>query len=350
MAGTAENVQVVSTKKSEVFDGELSPTDLNFNTTSLQEMIDSELALRLRPEPEEEEQLIVEEQLITPEPVLDLRLESDPSEQFIQVERLHTAGTLNVFSDTIDLSPDCEHPFPPLTPSDPAVSPIYENIPFTTPEPDVAGAVNPLVDVDSDESPVTEDVSDLEPMPLFTQTITSDHEQSPLIEVNPFIPEVLSPKEVLAETPVEISFSPHPFVNVKVIEPPDLSPTSPVDIPQVVIENGDISIEEIDPDTIPHEPELEAPLVVVIEPEMQPETVSVPADSVDHSVSNSMREFGVANIGPAAPQWRAEGEEGEEWTTVEDAVKEVQSCEAVEEFETQDTQSAEDIPSLHVSY
>lgn len=342
MAGTAENVQVVSTKKSEVFDGELSPTDLNFNSTSLQEMIDSELALRLRPEPEEE----VEEQLIAPEPIVDLRLEPDPSDQFIQVERLHTAGTLNVFADTIDLSPDCEHPFPPLTPSDPGVSPIYENIPFTT---DVPGASNPLVDLDSDESPVTEDVSDLEPMPLFTQTITSDHEQSPLIEVNPFIPEVLSPKEVLAETPVEISFSPHPFVDVKVTEPPDLSPTSPVGIPELVIENGDITIEEIDPDSIPNEPELEPPLVV-IEPEMQPETVSDPADSVDHSVSNSMREFGVANIGPAAPQWRAEGE-SEEWTTVEDAVKEVQSCEAVEEFETQDLQSAQDIPSLHdVSY
>lgn len=340
MAGTAENVQVVSTKKSEVFDGELSPTDLNFNSTSLQEMIDSELALRLRPEPEEEEQLIVVE-----EPIIDLRLESDPSEQFIQVERLHTAGTLNVFADTIDLSPDCEHPFPPLTPSDPGVSPIYENIPFTTP--DVAGARNPLADLDSDESPVTEDASDLEPMPLFTQTITSDHEQSPLIEVNPFIAEVIS-----SETPeVEISFSPHPFVNVKVIEPPDLSPTSPVDsIPELVIENGDIvTIEEIDPDSIPNEPELEPPLVV-IEPEMQPETVNDPADSVDHSVSNSMREFGVANIGPATPQWRAEAEEAEEWTTVEDAVKEVQSCEAVEEFETQDSQLAEDMPSLHVSY
>lgn len=340
MAGTAENVQVVSTKKSEVFDGELSPTDLNFNSTSLQEMIDSELALRLRPEPEEEEQLIVEEQLIEPEPIIDLRLESDPSEQFIQVERLHTAGTLNVFADTIDLSPDCEHPFPPLTPSDPGVSPIYENIPFSTPDPDVR---NPLVDLDSDESPVTDDVSDLEPMPLFTQTITSDHEQSPLVEVNPFIPEVVSPKELLAETPIEISFSPHPFVDVKVIEPPD---SSPVDIPELVIEHSDIiTIEEIDPVTIPNEPELEPPLVVI-----ESETVSDPADSVDHSVSNSMREFGVANIGPAAPQWRAEGEEAEEWTTVEDAVKEVQSCEAVEEFETQDSQLAEDMPSLHVSY
>lgn len=340
MAGTAENVQVVSTKKSEVFDGELSPTDLNFNSTSLQEMIDSELALRLRPEPEEEEQLIVEEQLIAPEPIIDLRLESDPSEQFIQVERLHTAGTLNVFADTIDLSPDCEHPFPPLTPSDPGVSPIYENIPFSTPDPDVR---NPLVDLDSDESPVTDDVSDLEPMPLFTQTITSDHEQSPLVEVNPFIPEVVSPQEVLAETPIEISFSPHPFVDVKVIEPPD---SSPVDVPELVIEHGDIiTIEEIDPVTIANEPELEPPLVVI-----ESETVSDPADSVDHSVSNSMREFGVANIGPAAPQWRAEGEEAEEWTTVEDAVKEVQSCEAVEEFETQDSQLAEDMPSLHVSY
>lgn len=340
MAGTAENVQVVSTKKSEVFDGELSPTDLNFNSTSLQEMIDSELALRLRPEPEDEEQLMVEEQLIAPEPIIDLRLESDPSEQFIQVERLHTAGTLNVFADTIDLSPDCEHPFPPLTPSDPGVSPIYENIPFSTPDPDVR---NPLVDLDSDESPVTDDVSDLEPMPLFTQTITSDHEQSPLVEVNPFIPEVVSPKEVLAETPIEISFSPHPFVDVKVIEPPD---SSPVDIPELVIEHSDIiTIEEIDPVTIPNETELEPPLVVI-----ESETVSDPADSVDHSVSNSMREFGVANIGPAAPQWRAEGEEAEEWTTVEDAVKEVQSCEAVEEFETQDSQLAEDMPSLHVSY
>lgn len=337
MAGTAENVQVVSTKKSEVFDGELSPTDLNFNSTSLQEMIDSELALRLRPEPEEEEQLlvvedqlIVEEQLIAPEPIIDLRLESDPSEQFIQVERLHTAGTLNVFADTIDLSPDCEHPFPPLTPSDPGVSPIYENIPFSTPDPDVR---NPLVDLDSDESPVTDDVSDLEPMPLFTQTITSDHEQSPLVEVNPFIP------EVLAQTPIEVSFSPHPFVDVKVTEPPDSSP-------ELVIEHGDIiTIEEIDPVTIPNEPELEPPVVVI-----ESETVSDPADSVDHSVSNSMREFGVANIGPAAPQWRAEGEEAEEWTTVEDAVKEVQSCEAVEEFETQDSQLAEDMPSLHVSY
>lgn len=341
MAGTAENVQVVSTKKSEVFDGELSPTDLNFNSTSLQEMIDSELALRLRPEPEEEEQLIVvEEQLIAPEPIIDLRLESDPSEQFIQVERLHTAGTLNVFADTIDLSPDCEHPFPPLTPSDPGVSPIYENIPFSTPDPDVR---NPLVDLDSDESPVTDDVSDLEPMPLFTQTITSDHEQSPLVEVNPFIPEVVSPKEILAETPIEISFSPHPFVDVKVIEPPD---SSPVDIPELVIEHEDIiTMEEIDPVTIPNEPELEPPVVVI-----ESETVSDPADSVDHSVSNSMREFGVANIGPAAPQWRAESEEAEEWTTVEDAVKEVQSCEAVEEFETQDSQLAEDMPSLHVSY
>lgn len=335
MAGTAENIQVVSTKKSEVFDGELSPTDLNFNSTSLQEMIDSELALRLRAEPEEEEQLIVEEQLIEPEQLIvaeqliDHCLETDPNEHFIQVERLHTAGTLNVFSDTIDLSPDCEHPFPPLA----GVSPIYENIP-------------PLVNLDSDESPVTEDASDLEPMPLFTQTITSDHEQSPLTEVNPFIPEILSPKETPTETPVEIAFSPHPLVNVKVIEPPDSppsTPTSPVDVPQLVIENGDITIDEIDPYQIPNEPEIE-PALVAIEPE--PETVSDPVDSVDHSVSNSMREFGVANTGPAASL------DCEEWTTVEDAVKEVQSCEAVEEFEAQDSQLAEELPSLmhDVSY
>ncbi|KAG8281897.1 hypothetical protein J6590_049961 [Homalodisca vitripennis] len=375
MAGVAENIQVVSNDKSaSVFDGELSPTDLTFNLSgtdnaSLQELIDSELALRIggcmqseveEPEGEPEEPLVDVAPVRVVQPVSFVA--TDPSERFIEVEKCHTAATLNVFSDTIDLSPTSDFvPFPPcsLPQEDIAKSPDQ-----TAPEKTFSSG--------SDDSPVTED---LEPIPLFTQTITSDHEQSPLTEVNPFIVEEL----------VEVGSDKDPPIDevLVVIEPPDdATPVS--DSPDRVFSPvGEITVEEIDSDnlvdisdpnlvvesieqqpvsdheepaiTVESQPLLDLEDQPVIEPEIKTVEIEDPAvaetlvetdkpvefpseDGVDASVS-------VCNSMPVVsnPVCSVDSE----WTTVEDATKEIQCCEAAEHFEPQESQLAEDIPPLH---
>lgn len=406
MAGTAENIQVVSSPKNvSVFDGELSPTDLNFNTTdsvSLQDMIDSELALRivngLHKDQEEDKEVGEGEKSDTlvdlspirhPKHMIDITPVYDtPSEQFIEGERLHTMATLNVFSDTIDLSPDCEQapaflqspdispqyenvpfdpagsqesspmsPTQPHIPTEPDMSPLYENISFQTSDLEEHGAKNLLVKVDSDESPVTEDASDLEPIPLFTQTISSDHEQSPLTEVNPFLPDEVFPGEngspILTQTEI------HPVINVH-IEPPDTSPIYSDDSPEQPVKPIEIvesnrehtSLVELEPEPIvENEPK---PLVETKpEPLVETETLVEIAntadtvasvDSVDASVdvANRMREFGVASVTASVPQWKSAAESEAEWTTVEDATKS-------EETSSDTSPLVEEAPPLHVS-
>lgn len=216
MAGVADNIQLVSSDKSEVlYDGE---SELTFNlsttdTASLQELIDSELALRIGNVEQDE-------------------LELESSGRFLEAERSHTSSTLNtlnIFSDTIDLSPDCE-PQSPLFPLSPSVtSPQFENRSLAS-DPDLSDACTPVAqNVESDESPVSEDVSDLEPIPLFTQTITSDNEPSPLSEINSFVRETSPPiDEVLV-----------------VIEPPDDSTPNSDDSPKYISSPKELEIEKI---------------------------------------------------------------------------------------------------------
>lgn len=365
MAGVAESSQVVSSDKSVVFDGELSPTDLTFNlsgadSASLQELIDSELALRIG----------------GAGTVLDVDAES--SERLLEAERTHTTATLNtlnIFSDTIDLSPDCE-PVSPLFPHTPIeVSPQLENKSFDASDLEVSEAYKPPV-VDSDESPITEDASDLEPIPLFTQTITSDHEQSPLTEVNPFLaddtetPPVMEVEVGDEESPSVVKSPPIDEVLV-VIEPPDDSTPNSNDSPERVISPQGILIEEMEAVEKRSELYEDEPLVAIefetkidseikTESEIVNESASDPdilitelpsepsefqaclVDSVDASDNSMQREFVGVVVNPVV--------EDSEWTTVEEATKLVESEEVSQEFEPKTIQHSEDFSALHVSH
>lgn len=405
MAGVAETSQVVSNEKSLVFDGELPPTNLTFNlsdadSVSLQELIDSELALRIGGAMQE--------------------VEGGSSELFLEAERTHTTATLNtlnIFSDTIDLSPDCE-PISPLFPHTPLnISPHLENKSFDTSDPDISEAFKPVTPVvDSDESPITEDGSELEPIPLFTQTITSDHEQSPLTEVNPFVLDGIEVEDAVSPSVVK---SPQIDEVLVVIEPPDDSTPNSNDSPEPVSSPQEILVEEMEvveslvdvneeqplivikheptiddesetkyeqesenlhepklvlihePNSKPelhdlepqylHEPEpvLESETVHETEPVHETELVHEPepvhesklvnltnnleqsesqaclVDSVDASGNSMQRVF----VGVVANQ----GEDSE-WTTVEEATKEVEGVEDVEPLLAEGT-----LPALHVS-
>lgn len=117
MAGVAQNVQVVSNSgESVVFEQDVSASDLGFsiNTsedTSLQELIDSELALRISNTESEKIAEPITDNLIETFPVktvhpITFQLEPDINEEFIFNEREHTALQLNNYKNTENLITD----------------------------------------------------------------------------------------------------------------------------------------------------------------------------------------------------------------------------------------------------
>lgn len=117
MAGVAQNVQVVSNSgESVVFEQDISASDLGFNIntsedTSLQELIDSELALRISNTESEKITEPVTDNLIETFPVktvhpITFQLEPDINEEFIFNEREHTSLQLNNYKNTENLITD----------------------------------------------------------------------------------------------------------------------------------------------------------------------------------------------------------------------------------------------------
>lgn len=106
MAGVAQNVQVVSSDKSAVFEPDLTFNINSSESTSLQELIDSELALRIsNSDPQEPETELIEtidssqNNFIETIPVrtvhpITFELEPDINEQFIYSEKEHTSFQL----------------------------------------------------------------------------------------------------------------------------------------------------------------------------------------------------------------------------------------------------------------
>ena len=117
MAGVAQNVQVVSNSgESVVFEQDISANDLSFNIntsedTSLQELIDSELALRISNTESEEITEPITDNFIETFPVktvhpITFQLEPDINEEFIVNEREHTSLQLNNYKNTETLLTD----------------------------------------------------------------------------------------------------------------------------------------------------------------------------------------------------------------------------------------------------